>query len=207
MEVDQMNTQQSDCGCGCGGDCQGYLAQLTPVEQQACCAETKTAVSESTARPLMIEFMYLDLSTCTRCQGTEASLEAAVEQVSTLLKQTGSKVTLRKIHVQSEEQAHQLNFVSSPTIRVNGRDIQLEVVESGCDDCGELCGTAVNCRVWRYQGQTYEVPPAGLIIDAVLRAVYAEPVAAAQIGQPTDAVPANLKTFFAGQPVQAACCQ
>lgn len=84
-------------------------------------------------------------------------------------------MVVRKIHVQSEKQARQLGFISSPTIRINGRDIQLDVKESLCESCGDLCGEDVNCRVWVYQGKEYTAPPKAMIIDAVLREVYGTP--------------------------------
>src|SRR5688500_18602925 len=77
-------------------------------------------------------------------------------------------------HVQSVEQARELRFVSSPTVRVNGRDIASEPLESECgaDACG--CGPGVSCRVWRYRGREYKEAPVGLIIDAALSELYAE---------------------------------
>jgi len=72
----------------------------------------------------VIDFLYLDLSVCTRCQGTDQSLEDALAEVSGLLGAAGAEVIVNKINVTSEELAIQHRFVSSPTIRVNGRDIQ-----------------------------------------------------------------------------------
>ncbi|NLI14188.1 MAG: DUF2703 domain-containing protein [Peptococcaceae bacterium] len=143
--------------------------------------------------------MYLDLNVCVPCRGTEARLEEAVSDVSRVLEATGVEVEVRKIHVQSEEQALALGFVSSPTIRVNGRDIQLEVKESLCESCGDLCGDEVDCRVWGYQGKEYSVPPKGLIIEAILREVYKEPNEGAVNVKPLTKVPENLKRFFARQ--------
>lgn len=148
-------------------------------------------------RKLEIELLYLDLDVCERCQGTEKSLEEALAEVSRVLEATGVEVEVKKIHVQSEEQARQLGFVSSPTIRINGRDIQLEVRESLCESCGDLCGENVNCRVWVYQGREYTVPPKGMIIEAILRAVYGRPAEAGQ-EQPRE-LPENLRRFFAGR--------
>ncbi len=106
---------------------------------------------------------------------------------------------MRKIHVQSEEQALALGFISSPTIRINGRDIQLEVRESLCESCGDLCGDDVDCRVWVYHGKEYSVPPKGLIIEAILREVYKEPGEnAPETTRPAE-LPENLKKFFAAQ--------
>ena len=148
-----------------------------------------------TKRHITIDFMYLDLSICNRCQGTGDMLYAALSEVAAVLKATDVEVTVNKIHVVREEQARQLRFASSPTIRVNGRDIQMEVRESLCESCGDLCGDEVDCRVWVYQGKEYIMPPKAMIIDAVLREVYGNNE------KPVDSddefiVPDNLKHFF-----------
>ncbi len=110
---------------------------------------------------LQIDLIYLDLSVCERYQGADASVEEAVSEVASVLKATGTEVVVNKIWVQSEEQARDLGFISSPTIRVNGQDIQMDVRESLCESCGDLCGTEVDCRVWKWNGQEYTVPPRG----------------------------------------------
>jgi Protein of unknown function (DUF2703). len=90
-------------------------------------------------RYLDIKFMYLDLSVCTWCRETDANLEEAISEVAQILRTTGVEIGVQKIHVRSEEQARQLGFISSPTIRINGRDIQLDVKESPCGCCGDGC--------------------------------------------------------------------
>lgn len=124
-------------------------------------------------RTVAIDFLFLDLSTCGRCLGTGGNIETALAAVEGVLQVTGGRVELRKIHVRSAEQARELQFVSSPTIRVNGRDIAPETLESECgaDGCG--CGPGASCRVWRYGGREYTEAPVGLIIDAVLAELYA----------------------------------
>lgn len=143
----------------------------------------------------MIDFLYLDLRVCTRCQGTDQSLEDALAEVSGLLGAAGAEVIVNKINVTSEELAIQHRFVSSPTIRVNGRDIQMEVKESLCESCGDLCGEDVDCRVWVYQGNEYTVPPKAMIIEAILKEVYgghsSSPV------EPEYVLPENLKRYYA----------
>ena len=150
-------------------------------------------------RRLDIEFLYLDLDVCTRCQGTEDSLEGALAEVARIIEATGVEVRVRKIHIQDEEQARTHRFLSSPTIRVNGRDIQLDVRESLCESCGDLCGDEVDCRVWVYQGKEYNSPPKGLIVDAILHAVYGEANEVARDGEDEYDVPANLRRFFASK--------
>ena len=123
---------------------------------------------------LVIDFMYLDLETCTRCQGTDANLEAALAEVGRVLQATGAEVVMRKTLVASAEQARMLGFMSSPTIRVGGKDIALELRESSCAECGEACGCdgAIDCRVWIWQGQVHNAAPTAMIVDAILREVY-----------------------------------
>lgn len=141
----------------------------------------------------------MDLNVCVPCRGTDSSLEEAISEVSSILEATGIEVDVRKIHVQSAEQALELGFVSSPTIRINGHDIQLEVRESLCESCGDLCGDDVDCRVWVYRGKEYSVPPKGLIIEAILREVYKDPGEVSAIPHRPAELPENLKRFFANR--------
>ncbi len=169
--------------------------------QTSCCAPqaAQSLTIEPEKRHLDIEFLFLDLEVCEPCRGTESSLEEALAEVARVLEATGIEVSVQKTHVQSAEQALAMGFVSSPTIRINGRDIQLEVRESLCPSCGDLCGGEVDCRVWVYQGKEYPVPPKGLIIEAILREVYKEPGKNyAEQPRPSE-LPENLKKFFAAK--------
>jgi hypothetical protein len=129
-------------------------------------------------------------------------------------------VSVRKTLVASAKQARVLGFVSSPTIRVDGQDIALELRESSCAECGETCGCdgAIDCRVWVWQGQEYTQAPPAMIVDAILRQVYSagEPAPVPVAG----ALPENLERYFTGksrlvaEPAsccppaeQAACCE
>ena len=82
-----------------------------------------------------MDFLYLDLATCDRCRGTDRNLESALEVVREVLEATGVEVELNKHHVESAAQARELQLVSSPTIRVNDRDIAFELRESSCEEC------------------------------------------------------------------------
>ena len=115
-----------------------------------------------------VELLYLNLDTCDRCQATDHNLDAALESLSGVLQAAGRKVTVHKTHVTTQEQATQLGFASSPTIRVNGRDIAAQLEESTCGACSSIAGTEVGCRTW--DGETSA--PVATIIDAILRAVY-----------------------------------
>ena len=167
--------------------------------------------SPVSTRGLVIDFLYLDLETCTRCRGTDANLEAALAQVGHVLAAAGVEVAVRKTLVASAEHAAAVGFVSSPTIRVNGQDIALELRESSCAECGEACGCdgAIDCRMWVWQDQEYTQAPPAMIVDAILRAVYGGAEQAVALPSVVG-VPENLARFFAGKAHQAAeaasCC-
>jgi hypothetical protein len=161
-------------------------------------------------RPLRIEFLFLDLATCTRCLGADRALDAALEAVSEVLDAAGVEVEVDKILVTSEEQARRLRFVSSPTIRVDGRDVALELRESSCgsEACTDGCGDQIACRVWVYRGREYTEPPVAMVVDAILRHVYGAP---AQDPREPEAfeLSDNLARFFADKAASAtrACCK
>ena len=164
-------------GCNCGTDCCGSTEEID--------TETKRIV---------IDLLYLDLSVCTRCQGTESTLDSALTDVSKVLEAAGAEVVVNKVHVLNEELAKEYQFVSSPTIRVNGRDIQMEVKESLCESCGDLCGDDVDCRLWMYNGQEYTVPPKAMITDAILKEVYGSKDE--KMEEQDYILPDNLKHFY-----------
>jgi glutaredoxin len=164
--------------------------------RSGCCGEP--AVVESAKREIVIDFLYLDLEVCTWCKGTNNSLDGALAQVTGVLEAGGVVVTVNRIHVDSEEKALQQRFSSSPTIRVNGRDIQMEGKESKCESCGDLCGDDVDCRIWLFQGKEYTSPPPAMIVDAILREVYGQPTTAATVSE-AFVLPDNLRKFFRGK--------
>lgn len=157
-----------------------------------CCKDSSTV--QKAKRQITIDFLYLDLSTCERCQGTDTTLDEALNDVENVLKLTGVDVIINKINVSTEELAYKHKFLSSPTIRVNGCDIQMEVKENTCDACGDLCGDDVDCRIWSYDGEEYEVPPKAMIIESILKMVYGNSNEI-QVEQKYT-IPTNLKLFY-----------
>lgn len=184
------------------GCCVGNERGSARTTVDVCCGSERTGAAAPTGasevRSLEVEFLYLDLSICGRCGGTDKALDEAIAEVSPILETTGVVLRLKKIHVESEQQARDLAFVISPTIRINARDIQPEIEESLCNDCGDLCGDSCDCRVWRYRGKTYTAPPKALIVEAILRALYGGAGIAPEAAEHRLEVPDNLKRFFAG---------
>lgn len=164
-----------------------------------------------TSDRLRIEFLFLDLTSCTRCLGADRSLESALDIVGEVLEATGVEVEVDKILVESAEQARALRFVSSPTIRVDGRDVALELRESSCgsEACTDGCGDQIACRVWVHRGREYTEPPVAMIVDAILEHVYSGPSPRARGEAQSYELPENLARFFSGKAASAeerACC-
>jgi hypothetical protein len=157
--------------------------------------------------PVHIDFLFLDLETCTRCRGADRNLGSALESVREVLAATGKDVAVNRIHVESAEQARRLRFASSPTIRVEGRDIALELRESPCgsEPCTTGCGDSIACRVWVHDGEEHTEPPPAMIVDAILRQVYAAATVATEPDAESFALPENLARFFADR-AAAGCC-
>lgn len=179
------------------------------IKQQPCCSgagccdspdpktEVKTTTTEQAARKILIDFLYLDLEVCTRCQGTDQVLDEAVADVQQILQAAGVSVEINKVNINTADLAVQYQFVSSPTIRINGRDINVDVKESLCESCGDLCGDSVDCRVWTYQDVEYTQPPKAMIINALLQSIYGSPVEAPANNEVTSyQLPENLKKFY-----------
>ncbi len=161
---------------------------------KCCCSSDNCCGQPQPKKPIYIDFLYLDTTVCGRCQDTEKALDEAVNSVAVVLNAAGYEVKVNKVNITTRELAIRHHFVSSPTIRVNGSDIAVELRESLCEDCGALCGDNVDCRVWVYNGVEYTAPPKELIVDAILREVYGTK----QSNQHSESyqLPENLELYF-----------
>ena len=146
---------------------------------------------------MLVEYLYLDLTTCERCIGTDLELVEVLDILTPALQLTGYDVQYRKIEMSTKDLAQQFRFLSSPTIRGNGRDIGGPVKENGCGCCSDISGTDVDCRVWEAEGQSYDVPPQALLAEELLRTVFGK--VEAGYGCDSYSMPENLETFYQGK--------
>lgn len=128
------------------------------------CCSSDNCCQPQPKKPINIDFLYLDTTVCGRCQDTEKALDEAVSSVAVVLNAAGYEVKVNKVNIATKELAIKYQFISSPTIRVNGNDIAVELRESLCEDCGTLCGDNVDCRVCKWTKQPQNIAaPASLI--------------------------------------------
>lgn len=179
------------------------------------------APDDYSVRTLVIEFLFLDRDVCQRCGDTETALHTALDRVMPLLVDLGVDVILRNIHIETETDARRTGFKISPTIRIDGRDIQPEPIQTPCETCSDLAGccddlgndSGIDCRSWRYRGATSTTPPVALLVESLLRAALTDQVGVGdQQRLESDRLPENLETFFDDGPSQSAtstessCC-
>ena len=131
------------------------------------------SVETYTRRTVTVDFLYLDDESCDRCVGTEEALETALDRVEPILRSLDTGLTVRDIHAETLEDAEATRLAVSPTIRIDGRDIQPDFRQNTCVACGDLCTCEgdVDCRIWHYRGDEYTAAPVDLIVEALLRAI------------------------------------
>ena len=152
-----------------------------------------------------IEYLYLDVNTCERCIGTDAVLDEVVSVLAPVLQMAGYQVVYEKVEMATVKDAVKYEFLSSPTIRVNGEDICTSVKENACGCCSDISGTDVTCRVFTYEGSDYEVAPKAMLVEEILRRVFSGPAASHQ--QDPYVLPQNLKDFYRGKMTKnVKCC-
>jgi len=171
---------------------------MSDHKEDFCCNGSDCCTPAPEKKKLIIDFLYLDLSVCERCRGTDSNLDDVISDVSSVLTSAGYNAVVNKVNITSAALAEKYAFMSSPTIRINGKDIEADVTESNCTDCGDLCGDSVDCRIFRYEGADYDSPPKAMIINAILREVYGSKPEPAKTER-SYVLPENLRLFFESQ--------
>ena len=91
------------------------------------------------------EILYTD-----ECPFWKKTLKLIDEAIADLK----ANVTVKKVKIENERDAKKLKFPGSPTVRVNGVDI---------DPATKETAGYIGCRIYRYEGVTYEFPPRQMI--------------------------------------------
>lgn len=129
------------------------------MDVEACCPTTQK---------LNIDYLYLDLQRCDRCQSTDQRLEEALELLRPVLLRLGYSYQINKLHMSTKELALKHRFRSSPTIRINDFDLFDTITENECGCCSEMSGHATDCRTFVEDGQTVNAPSVKLLIEKIL---------------------------------------
>ena len=119
-----------------------------------------------------MEIQLLYILDCPWCVKTKELIKEGLEEL-------GVKAKVEEILIDTDEKAKKYNFVGSPTIRINGKDIQEEVSKKRCLPCEELVKSTeeiaefieqecrCGCRTYFYKGKQYPYPPKEMIKEAI----------------------------------------
>jgi len=99
----------------------------------------------------VVEILYTDA-----CPFWKETLRALKE----VMKELNLDIAVRKTKIANEEEAKRYRFPGSPTVRINGVDI---------DPAAKETVGYIGCRIYSYKGRTYEYPPREMIISAFKR--------------------------------------
>jgi hypothetical protein len=181
-------------GCGCGCNSNASASGRGPTTQVS-------SDPASQKKIMQIDLVVIDLSTCARCVPTGDQLREAVRLLIPVGEALGIELQYNEVVVQTPEEARNAALLSSPTIRINGRDIAQDIRESRCESCGDLTenNTDVDCREWHYRGKAYSAAPIAMLVESIMQAMLKidemPPLATAAILD----LPENLKRYFANK--------
>jgi Domain of unknown function (DUF2703) len=192
-------------GGGCGCDCNSSASNA------ACGSGTaESSALQEVRKILNVDLMVIDLSTCKRCVPTGDQLRTAVKLLTPVAEALGIELRHHETVVQTPDEAKKGALLSSPTIRLNGRDIAQDIRESLCESCGDLTdnNTSVDCREWHYRGKVYSAPPISLLVEALMEAMLKIDEIPPVVPAPLEDLPENLRRYFDNrkQARASSCC-
>ncbi|MGZ4906515.1 MAG: DF family (seleno)protein [Halobacteriota archaeon] len=77
----------------------------------------------------------------------------AIERIKQVLTEEGIDAEINEIQITSEEEAQKYDFSGSPTIRIDGEDLESEEErQQGHAHAYD------SCRIYNYKGQLYMIP-------------------------------------------------
>lgn len=193
----------TESGCGCSA------AQSEVLSDE-------TQKTQAIKKVLNVDLLVIDLETCKRCVPTGDQLKTAVQLLKPVADALGIELRHHEIVVQSQEEAKKVALLSSPTIRLNGRDIAQDIRESVCESCGDLTtnNTIVDCREWHYHGHAFPYAPLPMLIEAIMGAMLNIDEIPQIVSAPLEELPENLQRYFEnmrgkrdqGDKCDSSCC-
>jgi len=116
--------------------------------------------------------LYLDLSKCQRCRQTDEILDEVIAELRPQLQKV-KHLTINKIKMLDEKDQKKHGFKRSPTIRINGKDIEeivsgkLKITDNYCSACSDVCSEDTDCRTFEYKGAVSENVPKEMLKEAL----------------------------------------
>lgn len=96
---------------------------------------------------------------CPNCNATRSLVEKTVRELRL-------QAVIENIQVRNEDEAHRYGFLGSPTVQVDGHDIETSRRKETA---------SFSCRVYRTPDGVTGVPPKDLLVDALRKAKQTDP--------------------------------
>ncbi len=88
--------------------------------------------------------------------------QTALKELDATLKENGIDADIRTITVKTQEEAETHRFLGSPTLHINGKDVDPMAKKA------TQYGLSA-CRTYWWNGKSYEYPPKDMILEAILK--------------------------------------
>lgn len=142
------------------------------------------------SKVLTIEVLELDMShigsvSCNTCGTVESTVNKLADELNEIFRRTDTEIQVKNILISNLEEVEKHRFKASPTIRVG----KMEIIPTE----GDITGLGE--RYWMWKGESFSLPPAGLIIDTVLRAYSDHPIDAKSVTMEYQ-MPKVLRSYF-----------
>ena len=146
---------------------------LTPATTTAApSAQTVPAPFDpAPASELVLELFYVEQEGCEPCARAASEVDEAASLVRDELAAHGRKLTVRAVALPEPGHAQALGVDNPVSVRVGGADISSGSANRHLAECGVSGTVPRSCRTYEWDGQLFDAPPAGLIVDAVHREI------------------------------------
>lgn len=107
------------------------------------------------------------------------------ELIRDALKELKLKAKVREILIDTKAKAQKYDFLGSPTVRVDGQDVQEKIEKSRCLPCEKLVKLTKKktsfvkdeccisgCRTYNYKGKYYPYPPKRMIKEVIKKVAH-----------------------------------
>jgi hypothetical protein len=122
------------------------LKEMLPIaKEQNMSTPNSDAQTKTKAKKMRVEFLYF--KSC-------PSYKQALENLKAALRESHTNADLVLINVDSEQKAQKVGFQGSPSIRINGKDLE-----------GRNEGSNYSCRLYRINGKPTTVPSKAYIME------------------------------------------
>ena len=111
---------------------------------------------------MKIELLYL--MDCPYCLKTKKILRDVVKDLVL-------DAEVEEILIDSDDKVKKHRFVGSPTVKINGKDIQKNVTKQLCKPCSDMIAPCTTCRTYTYKGKIYNYPPKEMIKEFIKKLI------------------------------------